>query len=1135
MAVSQQQRQKQLFAAEDWQVIYTAFTQVNFSAYDFPTIRNAMVEYIRLNYPEDFNDWTESSEFVSIIDLLAYLGQSLAFRMDLNTRENFLDTAQRRESIFRLARMLNYQPQRCIPATGLLKINQVLTNEEVYDANGVNIRNTPINWNDQNNPDWQEQFTLVLNAAMNPTNYIGNPVKSGTVNGILTELYALNNNSIPASVLPFTSSVAGTSMSFEVCNPDFYDASQPTSATLGSTGYFYERPPNPLNSWFLIYRNDGNGNSSPNTGYFLFFKQGTIGYNDYLLEIPVANRVIDLNVNGVNQTDVWVQNINTAGLVTQEWKQVPSVNGFNVIYNSLDRDQRHIYQTITRDSDGNDQISVRFADGNFGSVPTGILRIWYRVSNGLQYQIRPTDMSNLKFNFSYSDNFNSQYSLALNTSLQYTVANSQAAQTNAQIALNAEQVFYTQDRMVNGEDYNLFPLQSSQALKVKAVNRTYSGQSRYIDINDPTGAYQNLNVFGTDGILYEEYDINRQEVAINPGMPNKKIVQDNIQPMADGGPNFDDIALELRDFYYKNFPRYSASTGLYWRRVTAGTANSTGSFKIDVVAQRIGPSGASNTAQEYMTPGSLVKLTDSNNVSVWTSILKVVGDGTGVNNSGVLATGLGAVTLSSVPQDGSTVALEGVYAAFETTFTQDEITAIAGIMDTKQTFGIGYDQTSQSWYVIDNSNLDMTGAFNLTFAGDDTNTNRDASWLIKVAYNTTSWIISSRSQRYVFESVDETRFYYANTNKILDPITGKPKYDYISVLASNTAPLPPSPPPALGRDYLWRIYGQQVYPDGYAEPASVRVTFWSDQQTGLPDNPEQFDIVVNPDTSPPPKYVFWVRYTSSEGYQYYQPVDIAQDRIFATQSSLNTATNWAEGELAFVIAGNLFFRYDNGSLVNVTTDYKVRIGRNDIDYLWRHYATYDQRINPAIMNIIDIYVLTSTYDANMRNWISVSGGESTRPLPPTSEDLKGLFSYFEQFKMMTDQIIWNPVKYVILFGAQAQPEYQATFKVVKVPGTVYSDNEVKSLVKEQIDSYFSLTNWDFGQNFYFTEMATYIQMKLATIVASIVLIPTSGQSRFGNLFEIMAEADEIFISGATVQNIVIVQSLTETQLGLNNG
>ena len=581
MAVSQQQRQKQLFAAEDWQVIYTAFTQVNFNAYDFNTIRNAMVEYIRLNYPEDFNDWTESSEFVAIIDLLAYLGQSIALRMDLNTRENFLDTAQRRESIFRLARMLSYQPQRSIPATGLLKITQILSNQPVYDANGLNLQNTPINWNDQNNPDWQEQFILVLNASLNTTNYFGNPAKSGTVNGILTDLYALNNVAIPTSVLPFTATVGGNSMNFELANPDFYTADQSTGTTLGSTGYFFERAPNPVNSWYIIYRNDGNGNGSANTGFFLFFKQGTMNYSDYLLELPVSNRIIDINVDGVNQTDVWVQNVNTVGLVTTEWTQVPSVNGFNVIYNSLDKNIRDIYSVITRDNNGADQISLRFADGNFGNVPTGLLRTWYRVSNGLQYQIRPNDMSNIKFNFAYNDSLNNTYSLAFSSSLQYTVANSQAAQTNAQIALNAEQVYYTQDRMVNGEDYNLFPLQSSQALKIKAINRTYSGQSRYIDINDPTGTYQNLNVFANDGILYEEYDINRQEVTIVLGTPNKDIIINKIQPMVNGGNSgYDSMAAELQNFYYGNFPRFAPNASLKWNKVTSLTGSSTGWFSL---------------------------------------------------------------------------------------------------------------------------------------------------------------------------------------------------------------------------------------------------------------------------------------------------------------------------------------------------------------------------------------------------------------------------------------------------------------------------------------------------------------------------------------------------------------------------
>ncbi len=122
-----------------------------------------------------------------------------------------------------------------------------------------------------------------------------------------------------------------------------------------------------------------------------------------------------------------------------------------------------------------------------------------------------------------------------------------------------------------------------------------------------------------------------------------------------------------------------------------------------------------------------------------------------------------------------------------------------------------------------------------------------------------------------------------------------------------------------------------------------------------------------------------------------------------------------------------------------------------------------------------------------------------------------------------------------MFGPQAAPEYQVIFKVVKVAGTTYSDNEVKSFVKSQIDAYFALTNWDFGQSFFFTEMATYIQVNLATIVASIVPVPVNGQARFGNLFEIVAQPNEIFISGATVNNIVIVASLTEAQLGLSNG
>ena len=89
-------RQNNLFLSENWKTIYQTFTSADFTSYDFENIRRVMIGYIRENFPEDFNDYIESSEYLALIDLIAFLGQSLAFRIDLNARENFLELAERR-------------------------------------------------------------------------------------------------------------------------------------------------------------------------------------------------------------------------------------------------------------------------------------------------------------------------------------------------------------------------------------------------------------------------------------------------------------------------------------------------------------------------------------------------------------------------------------------------------------------------------------------------------------------------------------------------------------------------------------------------------------------------------------------------------------------------------------------------------------------------------------------------------------------------------------------------------------------------------------------------------------------------------------------------------------------------------
>ena len=1124
MATTQQVRQSQLFAAEDWRVIYTAFNQVNFSAYDFNTIRTAMIDYVRLNYPEDFNDWIESSEFVAIIDLLAYLGQSLAFRMDLNTRENFLDTATRRESIFRLARMLSYQPQRSIPASGLLKITAVVSNQPVYDSYGTNLQNIQIIWNDQNNPDWFEQFILVINATLNSTNTFGDPAKRGLVNGIETHLYEMNNTAIPTSVIPFTASIAGNNVNMELANPTFNEGS---TVNLANSGNFYEIDPDPLNSWGIIYRNDGNGYMSPNTGFFMYFKQGSMQYKDYQCALPLPNRVIDVDASGVNQTDIWVQNVDTSGLVSKKWTKVPSVNGFNVIYNSLDKNVRDIYSVISRDSGGNDQISIRFADGSFGNVPTGVVRVWYRVSNNLTYQIRPNDITNQTIAFSYVDNLNNTWSVAFTTNLQYTVNNAQSSESNSRIAQNAPQIYYTQDRMVNGEDYNLFPLQDGRILKNKAVNRVYSGQSRYLDVTDPTGSYNDLNVFGTDGMIYSENGLNMRDIIDSPGINLSIIVLNQIQPLLNGSLEDQNQALELKNFFYYNYPRYQLPSSITWKTVTSLTRSCTGAFYSGSKAVQIGLAASASSPLRYLTQGSLVTFSSG----VRASLVGVIGNGTGINLSGVLSGGEGAVTASTLLATGDVPV--SVIATFRTTLTQAEISMIAAAMGTRQTFGLRYDQSSLEWKIITANNLSNSDDFSLEFAGNVSSTNKDASWLVKVLWTGIGWKVYSRSLRYIFESVRQNRFYFENTKKIYDPTTGAARQDYISVLSINPDP---NTGLALGIDYLWRITGQQIYPDGYADPRSVRMTMWEGNNPGIPDDPEEFNKIVAP-SEDSNKMLFWEQVTSSDGYQYWQPIDIPLSQIYATPFFLPapTDTDIDDREIAYVISTEKFYQAINRSWVDVTSSHKMRVGRKNVSFLWKHYAPTDQRINPAIMNVIDMYVLTSAYDTDIRNWIATNGSAVNKPRPPTNAELKAAFSDLENFKQMTDQIVWHSVSYKVLFGTQADQEYQAKFKVVKTPGTTVTDNEIKSLVIQAVNQYFALSNWDFGQSFFFTELAAYIHQQLATIVGSVVITPLNAQAKFGDLFEISCDADEIFISGARVTDVQIVPSLNENTLGITNG
>ena len=374
--MSSTDRQNRLLLAEDWSKVYQSFRNAEFKSYDFDSLRRVMITYLRNNYPEDFNDYIETSEFLALIDIIAFLGQNISYRVDLNSRENFLELAERRESVLRLARLLSYNPRRNRAANGLLKFDTISTTESIVDSNGANLQNQTIIWNDPSNSNWSEQFRRVLNSALPNNNTIGKPRKSRSINGVLTQAYRLNQNTTDVPVFGFTKTVNGVPAQFEIVSTDIDE----------TTLNLVEETPIAGNALQFMYREDGRGAASSNTGYFCHFRQGTLNNSVFDVGNVVANQRITIEADNINDTDVWLTKLDNSGTLDKIWTKVDSTEGNNAIYNSVNKSVRDFYVVQTR---ANDQISLIFADGTFGNSPSGQFQVFYRTSSNRSLRIKP--------------------------------------------------------------------------------------------------------------------------------------------------------------------------------------------------------------------------------------------------------------------------------------------------------------------------------------------------------------------------------------------------------------------------------------------------------------------------------------------------------------------------------------------------------------------------------------------------------------------------------------------------------------------------------------------------------------------------------------------------------------------------
>jgi hypothetical protein len=1113
-------RQSNLFALQDWKTLYTTFSQADFQSYDFETMRKVMVDYIRTYYAEDFNDFVESSEFIALLDLIAFTAQSTAFRTDLNARENFLETAERTDSVLKLVKQLGYQPNRNKAASGVLKVTNISTTESLTDVNGNNLANSRIYWNDTGNPNWYSQFVQIINASIGGSR-VGKPYSSKSINGILTEQY---NIALPTTTVPlfkFATTLDQQNVPFEV-----------VSATLQGTDNISEQAPGLRGEFGILNQNDGQGNSSTNTGFFLMFKQGTTVAQDFNIVERIPNRTININTDNINNEDIWLYDLSNGNLGTL-WNQIAGVYSNSAIYSGIGKGIRTLYSVATR---ANDQIDLVFGDGVFSDIPQGNYRVFYRTSNNSTYRISPSNLNSVLITIPYLNRQNRIETLSLTVSLQYTVSNASRRDLLPEIKQKAPQAFYSQGRMVNGEDYNIFPYtQYSDIVKIKAVNRYSTGTSRGQEINDPTGKYSSSNLFASDGVFYKETTRKTFNFTFNTRNDILEIFAREIQPLISGS--------KMKQFYYEYFPTISfpsvengiSSPTVFWKQSSNDSVSSTGFF-VSSQDNVFSLGNYSTSTTKYLLTNSLIKFTaptgyyfDSDNLLlmgtptaptdrtvIWAGIQSVLGDGTTANY--VAGRTIGAVALSENIPEGAIV--DSVYAPWSTTVQNSTLNTIANLIFNYQEFAMEYNRTltstfSDPWTVIsiDNANLDMPFDFATT------GTNDDSSWLLLFQTDGTKYTVDFRGLEFVFGSADEVKFLSANPKPIFDASVNRLETDAVTVLSYNNN---------IDQPVRLRVTEIILENDGYSDNSRIQVGYPESFTSGLPLDPDIFRKVITDSR------VYYKVYTDRDNLIRYALMSSGSVTNSATyDTGLKIANNqnlFPVGKIFYAAADDRFYTIAENSnrqkqTVDVSNEYRVFTGRQDLAFQYRHNSAYTTRTDPAVSNVIDLYILQRSYDEQFRNYAYDITNRVSRPADPDTTSLTNSYENLYNYKMISDELILNPGVYKLLFGSKAPLALQANFQVVKSVSTTVSDNELKSRIVEEINNYFAIENWDFGDTFYFSELSGYLHNRLANMLNSIVLVPTDTSQPFGSLYEIRSQPNEIFISAATVDNIIVTAAV----------
>ena len=104
---------------------------VKYLSKDYNGFKNQLIEFAKIYFPNNFNDFSEGNPGMMFLEMAAYVGDVLSFYTDTQLRESFLSLAQEKEN---LNSRINQQINFYIPEISLIesKVNFIEDEHKLY-------------------------------------------------------------------------------------------------------------------------------------------------------------------------------------------------------------------------------------------------------------------------------------------------------------------------------------------------------------------------------------------------------------------------------------------------------------------------------------------------------------------------------------------------------------------------------------------------------------------------------------------------------------------------------------------------------------------------------------------------------------------------------------------------------------------------------------------------------------------------------------------------------------------------------------------------------------------------------------------------------------------------------------------